>query len=283
MSSVIEPWQPNRITRMIRAYPTGSCVVHVETDCGEGFLKALSNKAEPHNLASEVVGTLLARWLKLPTLDFALIQIGETVPVLLDDNTRPHPGPGFITRAESGHPWGGAAGELDLLDNLQDVARLVVFDTWTRNCDRYGPKDGQPPRINRDNVFFSEREATPGRFVLRAIDQGCCFTCAKELTVRLDQLDQVEDPKLYGCFPEFRPRITRQGALAAIAEVEVITQEEVGAMIQQVPRNWEVAQGTRDAWCRFICKRAKFVRRIVEREWPAQSLFDDVAEQEGQS
>src|SRR5213592_5223327 len=62
MSSGDVAWQPSRIVRLVEALPTGSSVVRVETDLGEGFLKALSNKAEPHNLACELVGTYLARY-----------------------------------------------------------------------------------------------------------------------------------------------------------------------------------------------------------------------------
>lgn len=117
MSSVDVPWQPSRIERVIEAFPTGSSVVRVETDQGEAFLKALSNKAEPHNLACELVGTRLARWLKLPTFDFALITVSADDRIPLADGTMAHPGPAFIARFEDGYPWGGDPRELDGLDN----------------------------------------------------------------------------------------------------------------------------------------------------------------------
>jgi hypothetical protein len=190
-------------------------VVRVETDQGDGFLKALSNKAEPHHLVCELVGTQLARWLKLPTLTFSLLAITEQDRIQLADGTFAHPGPAFITKLEEGIPWGGAAEELDLLDNPGDVARLVVFDTWTRNCDRYMPRESGA-RINRDNVFLSRRTASKGHFILKAIDHGCCFTCARELTVRLRELENVRDDRLYGCFPQFAGRIERPRILEVL-------------------------------------------------------------------
>jgi hypothetical protein len=73
MAEAGTPWQPNRILRVIEAFPAGSSVVRVETDAGEGFLKALGNAAGPHSLACEYVGTRLAVLIGLPTFTFALV------------------------------------------------------------------------------------------------------------------------------------------------------------------------------------------------------------------
>jgi hypothetical protein len=284
MSSMDVPWQPRRIERLIEVFPTGSAVVRVETDQGEGFLKALSNKAEPHNLACELVGTLLAGtllagWLKLPTLDFALIAVTAADRLQLADGTMAHPGPAFITRFEDGYPWGGEPKELDGLDNPEDIARLVVLDTWTRNCDRYLPRE-EGARVRRDNVFLSRRNATAGHFVLKAIDHGCCFTCARELTARLGDLDLIRDPQLYGCFPEFRGRIDRAAVLRIVQEVKAIGRNEVEAIVQSVPPEWDVSPSVRAAWCHFIYERARYIEAIFECEWPRLSLFDDEPGQE---
>src|SRR6266849_1926175 len=111
MSSAAGAWSPIRILRAVEAFPTGSAVVRVETDQGEGFLKALSNKTEPHNLACELVGTLLARWMKLPTLEFHVIAVPEALRIPLADGTFAHPGPAFITRLEKGSAWGSQTEE----------------------------------------------------------------------------------------------------------------------------------------------------------------------------
>jgi hypothetical protein len=280
MSTGAGQWCPSRIVRVIEAFPTGSAVVRVETDQGEGFLKALSNKAEPHDLACELVGTLLARWMQLPTLQFTLIVVPAN-SIQLADGTFAHAGPAFITRFEEGSPWGGKAEQLDLLVNPGDVGRLIVFDTWTRNCDRYMPRDDRP-RVNRDNVFLSRQDAPPGNFVLKAIDHGCCFTCGRELTVRLSNLDWVEEKKLYGRFPEFAGRTNRLAMLDVVQQVEAVPRPEVEAMIQAVPQQWDLNSGVRQALCDFICRRARYVREIINQEWPRQTLFDGGPGQEPQ-
>ena len=95
------------------------------------------------------------------------------------DGKLTQPGPAFITRAEPGMQWSGSEGDLKTLANPDELSRLVLFDTWTLNCDRYRPA---PPRIKRDNVYLSREGAPPGQFLLRAMDNGHCFTCGRDLT-----------------------------------------------------------------------------------------------------
>src|SRR5258705_100949 len=125
------PWQPSKIVAPIEARKTGSRVIRVETDQGEGFLKAMGVDSGPNVLACELIGTLLANWLKLQTLAFALIDVPSDLGLRFADGKPVVAGPGFITRAEEGRDWGGEADELGELDNPEDIGRLVVFDTWT--------------------------------------------------------------------------------------------------------------------------------------------------------
>jgi hypothetical protein len=114
------------------------------------------------------------------------------LPIMLGNDRPAECGPAFITRVEDGAPCGGDVKELEQLDYRPDMAKLVVFDTWTRNRDRYMPRQGARPRINRDNVFLSRQDATVGRLVLKAIDHGHCFDLP-ELSVRLREISVVRD------------------------------------------------------------------------------------------
>jgi hypothetical protein len=117
--------------------------------------------------------------------------------------------------------------------------------------------------------------------VLKAMDQGCCFTCESSLTTpRL--LSSVNDDRLYGLFPAFRPYVTRAAMLEVVAEVEAVVRSEVEAMIDRVPREWQVDDSARREWCNWICRRAKTMRRIVERQLPPTELTDLIPD-EGQT
>jgi hypothetical protein len=123
-------WKPTRITRFIKGFATATGVARVDTDLGEGYLKALGNPEGPHALACELVGSMLADWLGLSTLDFSLIEVTEVDEIPFPRGGRATPGPAFISRAErGGFPWGGTENELRSISNLHDVSSLVVMDT----------------------------------------------------------------------------------------------------------------------------------------------------------
>jgi len=156
-------WQPTTILRFVRALPTSAYTAVVETDCGTGYLKAMGGPEGIHTLACELIGTQLASWLGLPVFDFALVEVVEEdeIPFINakeEQIGKAEPGWAFITRRELGEPWGGEVRQLKQLVNPDDISRLVVFDTWTLNCDRHGPREKRPlerPRINRRNVFLT--------------------------------------------------------------------------------------------------------------------------------
>src|SRR4051794_38425377 len=100
-------WQPTTVTRFLRGIPSSARTAVVETDAGTGYLKALGNPEGPNTLACELVGTRLAQWLGLPTLDFALINIDDVDEIPFYNSAgemdgRAFPGAAFITREERG-------------------------------------------------------------------------------------------------------------------------------------------------------------------------------------
>jgi hypothetical protein len=262
------PWHPTTIRRFIKSFPTSACTGLVETDAGPGYLKALGNREGPHILACEWVGTQLARWLGLSTFDFALINVTPEDEIPFAKGGQASEGRAFITRAETGGSWSGHARQLRLLANPQDITRLVVFDTWTLNCDRhsYPPKgDISRTRVNRDNVFLSE-EAPPGQFVLKAIDHTHCFTCGAELTQRLRAIDRIKDERVFGRFFEFRPYLDRTQARQAARHLRRIDRSTVGEMTQTIPTEWEVSSDVQEALVDLIVGRAVFVADTIERK-----------------
>ncbi len=226
-------WQPQTIKRYIESIPTSTRVARVETDAGEGFLKAMGNPEGPHVLACELVGTLLAEWLGLPTLDSAIIWVGSDDEIEYAGGGMAAPGPAFITKAEEGMSWGGDAAALGKILNPGDIARLVVLDTWIRNCDRYKPAPNR--RVNWDNVFLAWESRGSKGATLKAIDHTHAFTCGRELTRRLGQLDDVLDPTLFGCFPEFVSFLQREGVADCAARLNQMDGGEARRVVSKVP------------------------------------------------
>ncbi len=249
-------WKPTRITRHIESRPTGAGAILVATDAGNGFLKAMGNPAGEHALACELVGTQLATWFGLSTFDFAIIRVVEVPELPFAHGGLAKPGPGFITRQEVGETWGGKARQLRRLVNPEDITRLVVFDTWTLNCDRHAPDNLRRP--NRDNVFLSA-EAPGSKLLLRAIDHTHCFTCGRDLTRRLATLERMNDPRVYGRFPEFGQFLDKNVARRAAARLRQVSRKTLSQIVQTIPREWDVSTGARDALASFLLGRAAYV------------------------
>jgi hypothetical protein len=141
----------------------------------------------------------------------------------------------FVSRSDPGDKWGGKKRQLDRLVNPQDISRLVVFDTWTRNQDRYFPRPNGPPRMNLGNVFLSE-DAPKGLLLLRAIDHTHAFTNGREIIASHLAVDAIQDRTVFGCFPEFRPFLDEVVVRWAAGDLLRIDRETVDELVDAIPQ-----------------------------------------------
>ncbi len=252
-------WRPTHIRRQEVALKTGTMAIRVQTDQGSAYLKAMGNPEGPHVLVCDLVGTRLADWFGLPTFEYETIRVDAAYGLTFFEDGEVEPGPAFITKYDPGDVWSGTERQLAQLSNPDDITRLVVFDTWTLNCDRHSP-DGN--RINRNNIYLSE-DAPPGNLLLRAMDHSHCFTCGRPLTPRLNSIDRVRDDKIYGLFPEFQPWVNCQIVVQAAQKLGSFTKQDAELLTQALPQEWDVDQPTREALVQFLASRASFLSAFI--------------------
>lgn len=251
----------------------------VETDAGQGYLKALGNGEGHHALASELVGTQLAKLFGLPTFEFAIIEVTKDDELWLDEGGRQlaEPGPAFISRKEIGETWSGDVRQLRKIVNQGDVIRLVVFDTWVRNRDRFSLWDeGEIPRSRAryDNVFLNT-DAPQGKLRLMAMDHTHCFSNGGELTKSLRHLATIKDERVYGLFPVFRSFIDKyeESLNGMIDQLKSVDRETVGNIVNSIPKEWDVTKAVSDALTEMILGRANYVAdTIKEKLWPQRDF-----------
>jgi hypothetical protein len=258
-------WRPTTIERFIGSRPTGASVVIVDTDCGEGYLKGLGNESGPHALACELVGSLAADWIGLPTLDFGIIEVDEVDELPLAKGGFVQPGPAFISRRALGFSWGGDSETLDRLKNRSDLTKLVIFDTWVRNCDRRSEYGGRI-RQNRDNVFIVRSDAGADLSVT-AMDHTHAFTCGRDLTIRISTIDAVQDQSRYGLFPEFEVHWDLASAGDTLKRLSSLERETARTFVDCVPPSWEVGPAIREAWLEFLVARAHWLGLRNGADW----------------
>jgi len=161
-----------------------------------------------------------------------------------------------------GNVWGGGEESLKRLVNPEDLGKLVVFDTWTRNCDRH-PPDPTTRKPNRNNVFFSVEGLPGGQSRLIAMDHTHCFHCGNDLDGRLSRIDRVKDARIYGLFPEFVPFMKdpalRPAWEEAVDQLKTLDPGWVRRIVSSIPAAWSVDSSGRDALADQICQRASFI------------------------
>ena len=263
---ITSSWNPTQLEQLAEdPFDTSMGPAKVKTNATFGYLKALGNRQGPHPLASEWVGTSLAHWFGLPVADFAIIHLEQVDCFNLPRGAKTQPGPAFISRHVPGRTWGKSADELKRLENPSDITRLVVFDTWVRNCDRH-PKDVKNRKPNYANVYLGETENSE-RYRLYAIDHTHCFDCGGELTARLSDIDKVKDDGVYGLFPEFEPFITVGELAWCQAMLHAVEEAKVRQIVDAIPAQWEVSLEARISLVELIVRRAGYLADKINCGW----------------
>ncbi len=270
-------WNPTKFKRHSRTLGTSMATAQVVTDAGQAYIKVMGNPEGEHALACELVGTMLAGWFGLSTLDHNILHLTDADVFSLGDGRMAKTGPAFATRAITAHQWGGTAKELEAVENTDDITRLVVLDTWLLNPDRHPrtPVQERPAHPaarqrapNRDNVLLTGEGAAEGRLRLVAIDFSHSFTAGREITPRVANIGLVQDEGIYGLFPELKRYVTRELIRAAALRLEEVTAENVRAIVGAIPAEWQVSDKAREAMSQLICRRAI---------WLADSITDRLA------
>lgn len=259
-------WQPTCITQFVEARKSSTMVVIVKTDASRGFLKAMGNPEGEHALACDWVGTQLAKWFGLPTLEQAIVEFDGIPEITLFNGSLAAKGPALVTRAIKGDNWSGEPRQLAKLVNTDDISRLVVFDTWILNRDRHSAN-----RQNRDNVFLS---AESNQIELLAIDHTHCFgTSGGELTERVAHIGNCKDSAVYGLFPEFKKFLKMDTVSQAVEQLARIDEATVKRIVADIPGQWHVPEKAKAALVSFLLQRAAYVAdTIYEKLWPQKEI-----------
>jgi hypothetical protein len=245
-----------------RTLETSTGATRVETDLGPAYAKFFGNPEGPQALFCDWVGTQAAAWLGLPTFETAIVDVTDAGLVSYADGTHSQAGPAFLAREELGQAWGGTPEELDVLENPEALAGLIVLDTWLMNCDRFRP-EGDRIKRNTRNVFLTTRGAAKGKLRVVAMDHTHCFTCGRSLTPAIRGIDRVQDPRLYGHFPEFSQHVTHSAVRGFAARLGEMDRPVASRFMAGVPRAWDIREDTRTALAEFLCDRAAFLRSNI--------------------
>ncbi len=158
------------------------------------------------------------------------------------------------------------------------MTRLIYLDTWIRNEDRYFTKTGEAVDPNRGNLLLRENGRKDRPYDLIAIDHSEAF---KNMALRLDPVEHfgeqaVNDPKVFGQFPEFDLFLDRDTAEQISEQLANIDEEGIQSIFEKVPVSWNLDTVTKQDFMSFIVSRTHFVAATLSAKLFSKrpSLFD---------
>lgn len=258
-------WQPTKIQRVVRVLETSTKPLQVSTDAGLAIVKYLGNPAGAEALICEIVGCSAARLLGLKTPDFAVMAL-PSMNLPSHPMLQVQPGPAFCSRwEENATSLSPNSALLKKLRRPDDLAKLVVLDTWLRNKDRFAGEDCNPFEIvNYDNVLLKPDK----RMVeLVVIDHSHALV---ETTLD-DELGQawVEEQVVYGRFRQFDHFLNRKTLGLALADVKRIDETTLRQVCEGVPRAWGMTDGLSERIFTCMSERAQRME-----SWLPAAIFD---------
>lgn len=247
--------QPTEIREEIQLFDTSTRPARVATDSGDGFIKGVGNPQGSVSLVSELVAAELGTWFGLQIPPFAVVaECDIDIPMIGCSGVMGPPL--FFSSAVDGMPRDTSDTFLKRLSNPDDVAKLIIFDTWIRNNDRY--VEGA---ANSDNLLYVT--VTKGKkYALVPIDHSHCFVDI-DFDTDLPAPELVIDPNLYGFYPEFEGFVNSNSVAIAVEKLRELDEDFVAQCVNSIPIEWGMNDVSRSNLKEFICDRAKFVVETV--------------------
>ena len=263
---MVSPWQPLKVLRRIpTVIPSSTSPYHIVTDAGNAFLKMPNNPQGPAAIVSEFIGTQLAAWFGLSTFEYCMMQVCEA-DLNVDRQDQTDLVMAFVTHEDDGDTRKGSAKELQLVENVADFSRLVVFDTWVGNWDRHSIRirAGEVREHRNDGNVFLSNDAAPGKLKLKGYDHTHCHFAVIASNPDVNLEGKITDDAIYGRFPEFLPFLKRsdiQASLVRLAQMDTSTAQQI---VQTVPSEWMDNAGIQGKLVEFIKSRSEFLCNQIE-------------------
>ncbi|MEF2549728.1 HipA family kinase [Aurantimonas sp. E1-2-R+4] len=216
-------------------------------------MKAANNRQGTAALVSELVSAELASWLGLSVPPFSVIHTID-IEIMMERPLEAMEAPLFFSRFVSNAVTrDGTDNLIKKLSRPDDVSRLVIFDTWIRNVDRFDNAGS-----NSDNLLFAPIKR---RYELTPIDHTHCFTDdISGFEVGIARVEWIEDPNVYGLFPEFEPHITALAVDNVLNDLSSLTRVKVEEIVASVPALWGLGPGMSRSLLNFVERRCRVER-----------------------
>lgn len=220
------------------------------------FVKPLLD-AQPKVLPNELVGSILASILELPTPSFALIECAPELMRLISIPSLQHGvyfGSEFLEGSIDFNPSSGLGTRrpLDKITLLNEDALpgVVAFDNWVLNNDRNN--------AGNNLLVFAQEERAATYYM---IDFGHCFTGPSWTKATLTGSKDTRNP--VSMFPFIQERIRNLGLRFDEDKLEHIS-GSIFEVVDCVPETWPLMPEEANALKEFLNHRISVVREMIK-------------------
>lgn len=229
------------------------------TDAGPALVKYMGNSQGNGALIGELIGAELANAIGLTLPDFAIINCPEIE--LTHIGVKTVPGPAFCSRwvdeAETLSPNNPL---LEKITNPADISKLVVFDIWLRNTDRFDPS-------NLDNILL-----VPDNRKTKMVIIDHTHICVEgDITADLTEgtlSTLIEEQEVYDIPEKIHTSLKNEGVIKTIRLIMDIDRPQIEDLIKRIPKEWDITTQERGMLADLI-----LLRGVKLINWLPNSLF----------
>lgn len=207
----------------------------------------------PHVLANEVLAYVIADKLNLPC---AVVKFAK----LFESGGSPQIGVlSFRVTGFEPIEWPLVPAEIrakpkKYIMNLNDLAKIAIFDIWCYNTDR-----------STANLIISRKEEWPGKFTVYMIDHEESLYGSAEPCNRHEGDGAWQDITRFLNVPELKETVKFSEVLDFINEIEGVSDEELKSMMALIPNEYYNPNQAEIVF-NILQKRRNSLRAIVE-DW----------------
>jgi hypothetical protein len=107
-----------------------------------------------------------------------------------------------------------------------------------------------------------------------SFDHTHCHFALISASPEIEILGKIQDPAVYGNFPEFKKLLNRKFVRDAALKLLEFTAQEMNQIVGTIPDEWVTDAATRTRISEFAMERATFVGNTIERILFPQAEFD---------
>lgn len=265
--SLAPTWSPGKLKRLLPAAHRSHAMKprQAKFERSGAFVKPMYEGVSCDCLVCEYVISLLSAAFRICTPRCGIVKLDRLQARMFGQPTVIE-GSAFVSEEVAAGQWNGDGRDLSTIKNLDEISRLIVFDTWVLNRDRFCPS-GRPVGINNGphqnfaNVLVAGKRGQRRR--MYAIDHGHAITYGEPIDVSIIADPKIKDSEVLGLFPGFREHVSLESLEQAVEDLKHIDPNLIAKVINLIPADWEFAESQRGFLADFLLLRAQFVPTIL--------------------